>query len=240
MPIKINKLESARFGIVVANVVDNNAEFTTIDECAREHNVNLLTQRIDVGNLTRLHSLEEAGCRLMDTLVYYEKKLNKLEVTTLPIDGVKYRFAKPYDALAVGNLAQKAFQGYFGHYHADVRLDNSLADAAYVEWAETSTTSVSSTAPVLLAEAGEQIVGFLTSKHQISQKTEIILSAVHPNFQGRRLYKAMVSATVEHAHSIGNKAIFVSTQINNYAVQKAWAQLGFEHVSSLYTLHKWY
>ena len=78
MPIKINKLESTRFGIVVANVVDNEAKLSEINIAAKKQNVNLLTQRINVGNLNRFHSLEEDGYRLMDTIVFYERPVDKL------------------------------------------------------------------------------------------------------------------------------------------------------------------
>ena len=88
MPIKINKLESARFGIVVANVVDNEAKLSEINIAAKKQNVNLLTQRINVGNLTRFHSLEEDGYRLMDTLVCYQRRISKPPTTVIPIDGV--------------------------------------------------------------------------------------------------------------------------------------------------------
>ena len=88
MPIKINKLESTRFGIVVANVVDNEAKLSEINIAAKKQNVNLLTQRINVGNLNRFHSLEEDGYRLMDTLVFYKRRISKPPTTVIPIDGV--------------------------------------------------------------------------------------------------------------------------------------------------------
>ena len=34
--------------------------------------------------------------------------------------------------------------------------------------------------------------------------------------------------------------MIVSTQINNYTVQRAWVRLGFLHYRSFYTLHKWF
>ena len=241
MPIKINKLESARFGIVVANVVDNESKLSEINISAKKQNVNLLTQRINVGNLTLFHSLEEDGYRLMDTLVCYQRRISKPPTTVVPIDDVKYRFANQDDTMAVADLARGAFQSYFGHYHADTRLDNGAADAVYIDWATKSTAGVSVKAPVLLAEFGKEIVGFITFEHYSSRKkTKLLLSAVHTDFQGHGLYKALVAATFNHAQTAGTSLLSVSTQINNYAVQGVWAQLGFVHVSSLYTMHKWY
>ena len=37
-----------------------------------------------------------------------------------------------------------------------------------------------------------------------------------------------------------NERLIVSTQINNYGVQRVWARLGFIHERSTYTFHKWY
>jgi hypothetical protein len=40
--------------------------------------------------------------------------------------------------------------------------------------------------------------------------------------------------------SRGAARMMVSTQINNVAVQKVWARLGFEPNYAYYTFHKWF
>lgn len=240
MPIEINHLETARFGIVAARIVDAGASPAVIDEVARSQGVQMLTVRIEVSDLPRVHAFEQAGYRLMDTLVYYDRPLEVLPPrATLP-NGLTCRLAVPEDAPAVAAVARAGFQGYMGHYHTDPRLDDAAADAAYVEWAETSTTRVSSDTPVLLANLHGQTVGFVTLGFNSPQEAEVALNAVHPTSQGRGVYKALLVDALYWARDVGATRIVISTQINNYAVQRVWSRLCFVHCRSLYTFHKWF
>ena len=63
----------------------------------------MLTQRINVGNLTRFHSLEEDGYQLMNTLVFYQRRINKPPTSVIPIGGIKYRFANQDDTMALAD-----------------------------------------------------------------------------------------------------------------------------------------
>lgn len=239
MPIEINHLETARFGIVAARIVDAAASPAAVNEAARAQGVQMLTARIEVSDLPRVHAFEEAGYRLMDTLVYYDRPLETLPSRAALFDGLTCRFALPEDAPAVAAVARAGFQGYMGHYHADPRLDDAAADAAYVEWAENSTVRISADAPVLLANSHDQTVGFLTLRSNSSQEAEVVLNAVHPALQRRGVYRALLINAIYWAKDVGAKRIIISTQINNYAVQRAWSRLGFTHYRSLYTFHKW-
>lgn len=237
--IEINILETKRFGIVSAKIVDATASPEMIAAVAQAKGVQMLTVRVDVGDLPRVHRLEAAGYQLMDTLLYYRRELVELPLTHQLLNGLTLRQATPQDAASVAKLAREAFTGYMGHYHADPRLDRSAADAAYVEWAEMSTSRVSPEAPVLLAEISEEIVGFLTLRRNSLCEMEIALNAVQPANQGRGVYAALVTASLQLSRKSGTKQIIVSTQINNYAVQRVWSRLGFAHSKSIYTFHKW-
>lgn len=239
MPIELNDLETARFGIVAAKVVDVAASPDVIAVAAHAKGVQMLTIRVDVSDLRRVHALETAGYQLMDTLVYYRRDLTELPSTRQLANGVTLRQATSVDAASVGNLAREAFTGYMGHYHADPRLNHTAADAAYVEWAEISTSKVSPDAPVLLAEIAQTVAGFLTLRRNSPDEMEIVLNAVSPKIHGKGLYTALVTASLALALEAGAERIITSTQINNYAVQRVWSRLGFFHFRSLYTMHKW-
>lgn len=240
MPIELNALESARFGIVAARVIDAQASVAEIDAAARAKGAQMLTARVDVGDLPRVHALEEAGFRLMDTLVYYARDIGDVSDPAPSPQGVIIRPATEADATAVGDVARAAFVDYVGHYHSDPRLDNTAADAAYVEWAETSIRTADPSLPALVALQPDRVVGFLTLRLNSDVEIEIMLNAVHPEVQRRGIYRRLV----EHAISVGRAAgcslAIVSTQINNYAVQRVWSRLGFTHSRSLYTFHKWF
>lgn len=240
MPIEINGLECKRFGIVAARLTDLEAPLDAVDAAASQAGVDMLTARIDVADLRYVHALEAGGFRLMDTLLHYARKLEDLPPSPRLRQGVTVRPAQPEDAARSSDIAREGFKGYFGHYHADPRLDNAAADAAYVEWAEVSTAMITDDTPVLLVEHDHRVVGFLTLRRNHSNTFEIVLNAVHPDSQGKGLYAALVIDALRLAREAGAEKMITSTQINNYAVQRVWARLGFIHYRSVYTFHKWY
>lgn len=239
MPIEINALETARFGIIAARIIDAQATPDEIDAASRDKDVQMLTVRIEASDLTRVHAFEAAGYQLMDTLVYYGRSLDDLPPKRAEPEGISCRKGLAQDAEAVARVAHVAFAGYMGHYHSDPRLDPAAADAAYVEWAKNSTVHTSPTAPVFVAENDGQIVGFITLRHNSEDGIEIALNAVQPDQQGQGLYEVLLAYTLNHAHLTGARRVMISTQINNYAVQRVWSRLGFIHERSLYTFHKW-
>ena len=155
--------------------------------------------------------------------------------------GVSFRVATPQDAGAVGHLARVCFENYIGHYHSDPRLDSKAADAAYVEWAETSVRQAGARDPAFLALQGDDITGFLTTKTRADDAREFVLNGVHPDHQRRGLYAALLDAAARMIaeDSISEARLSISTQINNYGVQRVWARMGLVHSQSFYTFHKW-
>jgi ribosomal protein S18 acetylase RimI-like enzyme len=240
MPIELNDLETTRFGIVAARVTDVTAHPVEIDAAARAKGVQMLTTRADVGDLTRVHALEEAGYRLMDTLVYYAREVEGVADPAPSPAGEILRPATTADAPAVGQVARAAFAGYLGHYHADPRLDDAAADAAYVEWAETSIQTVGPRRPALVALQADRVVGFSTLRLNSDAEVEIVLNGVHPEIQRQGLYGRLVEHGIAAGRTAGCTSVILSTQINNYAVQRVWTRLGFTHGRSLYTFHKWF
>jgi RimJ/RimL family protein N-acetyltransferase len=240
MSLELNDLETARFGVVCARLIGDDIPLADVNATAVAANVQMITARVDVGALDRIHALEADGYRLMDTLVYYARPLEDLPAAPVLAKDVSMRLAVPADAPRVAEVARDAFQGYFGHYHADPRLDNAAADAAYVEWAETATAQCGSKEPVLIVEnktAG--VVGFATMRLNSKDESEGVLFGIHPNAQGGGLYSAFIIEAMHEGQNLGTSRMIVSTQINNYAVQRVWARLGFTHCRSLYTFHKW-
>lgn len=240
MRIEIDDLECKRFGIVAARVTDPTAAPGEIDRDAAAAGVDLLTARIDVGDHSRVHAFEAAGYRLMDTLVYHASPLDNPPDGPPLASGVTLRRATASDRAAIAALARSAFADYIGHYHADPRLDSAAASAAYVEWAETGLATATDAAPVLVAHDKGRTAGFLTLRRNRPDEFEIVLNAVHPDNRGKGLYTALVAEALRVAQAAGAGRMIVSTQINNYAAQRAWARLGFAHYRSLYTFHKWF
>ena len=237
MPVEINAQESARFGIVAARLTDPAAPLAQVNEAARALAVQMITIRVDSNELLRVQELEEDGYRLMDTLVYYGRNLaDPLKPSFAPANEI-IRNATPNDTEAVARVALAAFTAFLGHYHADVRLSATAADAVYVEWAVNSVAHCTDSRPVLVALVDGRIVGFLTLN---LDSAEIVLNAVLPEEQGKGTYGRLIDKAIETARKAGLTQLAVSTQLNNLAPQRAWVRRGFRMQRSLYTLHKWF
>ena len=240
MPIEINVLETRRFGFTCAKRTDPDAKLGAVNAAARAQRVRMISTRVDVSDLSEVHALEADGYQLMDTLVYYRRPLGPNETKPLPRQGYQIRPAVPSDAGHIRDIARKAFTGYIGHYHADPRLENTDADAAYVEWAENSIRHMADGNIALVALEGEQIIGFLTLRQNTPRQFEIVLNGVSPCHQRSGLYTNLLANACFLAHERGGAEIIISTQINNYAVQKVWSKSGMTLYGGYYTFHKWF
>lgn len=243
MALVLNELETKRFGVKCARfaITSNQLpDLALLNEQARVEGIRMVSARLDVSHLPLAHLLEDDGYRLMDSLVYYTRPNIPLPETKLLPDGLSLRRAIPEDALGVAIVAREAFKGYFGHYHVDPRLDNAAADDAYVEWAETSVSRMDNGKVALIVEAADKIVGFCTVKRLNDMDADIELSGIMPENQGGGLYSRLIEHCILLSQEMGAENTKISTQINNYAVQKVWARSGFHHERSVYTFHKWF
>ncbi|NRR29102.1 GNAT family N-acetyltransferase [Oxalobacteraceae bacterium] len=244
MQIELSPLDLQRFGVITAKAALSEAGQTgaALDWCAR-HQVALLIARCPGSDLAQVQALEQAGAYLTDTLVYYRKQKLAEHAVALPA-GYRARPATPDDAEAVELLAGQTFQGYFGHYHADPRLNPADADLVYSSWAGHSCRNRAVADAVLLIEHGEQIVAFATLKRRGEDTPEAelegVLFGVHPLHQGQRLYHALMQLAQNWAIAAGLDQMLVSTQLTNLSVQKVWCRQGFEPCGSSYTFHHWF
>jgi RimJ/RimL family protein N-acetyltransferase len=232
-------LEEARFGIRTARAEEVTAEDlpALLDFCGEE-SVQLLIARCDASDLCAAQALEEGGARLMDTIVYWERDLAKRP----PEEGLadpRVRPATRSDEAAVIAIAQESFAGYYGHYHADRRLDRAATDAAYVDWAARSLSDPSAADTVMVAEVEGAVSAFGTLKIESDGRCNYILAAVAASAGRLGLYRAIAATGIEWAAARGAPAFYSSTQIGNLAVQKVWARLGMELSGAVNTFHWW-
>lgn len=237
--ITFNEQETARFGVRCARVIDPSVPTDVINAEARKHAITFLSARVSTHDTRIVHALEDDGYRLMDTLVYYERAAAASGNEPAVNSDIHVRSASLRDAEDVGSVAGAAFAGYFGHFHADERLSDADCDAVYVDWAKNCVVSQSSSLPVLVACAGDSVVGFLAATRVSDTCADIALNAVSPKMQGRGVYHALLVAALDQIADAGIANATISTQVNNTAVQSVWCKLGFRMQRSLYTLHKW-
>jgi len=240
MIIRLSELDTMRFGIPIATAsLDAQDEILSVIKWCESKQVKMLIARCPTDEVHLIQNMEKMGFYLTDTLVYYQCQsiINNINPA---LDEYSWRLASAEDAESVERLAAKTFHGYFGHYHADSRLNKIDADLVYSSWASNSCKGGVFSDVVFLICQGKKIVAFLSMKKNDSETCEIILNGVDPLYQGKGLYTFLISLAKKWALEKKNKQILVSTQVTNIAVQKVWCRHGFEPLKSFYTLHKWF
>jgi len=235
-PAAYSALDSQRFGIrVYRGRVDSVAAASHLMQFARSAACDLLIVRCPVEAVAAAQTLERAGCFLTDTLVYYRGPTSEFEPSPAP--STRIQLCQESDRAALEAIARASFTGFFGHYHADPRLDPGAATEGYVEWAGSALADAASVA--LLSETEGQWSGFLTAKKLDAKTWEILLNGVAPEFQRRGIYAALLRDIGCRARAQGATQVLVSTQLANLAPQKVWTRAGLELAHALHTFHWW-
>lgn len=238
--VSLSALDTERFGIVTARCpLVTATELEAALAFCRERRVDLLIARCDAADYAAVHAIESAGGRLMDTLVYYARDLSD-ELPPPRPSAAMVRAFRPNDAAAVRATAAQAFTGYLGHYHTDPRLNRAKADETYADWAHRSCLSKEVAEQVLVADLSGQIVGFLTLRLNGSQEAEVVLNGVAPAAQRGGVYGRLLDGAMAWSRSRGASRLVISTQVTNFAVQRAWTRAGFAPLRSYYTFHLWF
>jgi GNAT superfamily N-acetyltransferase len=235
-PASYSALDSQRFGIrVFRGRADDVAAVLELMQFARSADLDLLIFRCPVEAVAAAQSIERAGGILTDTLVYYRGPTSCFEPS--PAASPCVRLCRETDRATLEAIARASFAGFFGHYHADPRLDPAAATEGYVQWASSALADASSV--VLVSETGGRLSGFLTAKKLDAKTWEILLNGVAPEFQRRGIYAALFREIGCRARAQGANEVLISTQLANLAPQKVWSRAGLALDHALYTFHWW-
>jgi len=237
---ELSPLDQARFGVrsARARLVNSENLPSVLDFCTANQ-VEFLVARCPTTDIAAVHAMEAAGFQLMESLLYLHFDLkthsipkNQSEVLIRPV--------QPGEVSQVGALARAAFANYYGHYHADPKLDHRKSTEVYVDWAERCCTEPAAANLVLVAEAEGQLVGFRALRVNSPLQGEFILAGVNPEFQRRGIYRAFIIEGLKWCREQGLEEVLNSTHLANVAVQRACFHAGFEPAYSWYTFHKWF
>lgn len=240
MQVSLSSIDEERFGIRTARALQVTVDsLEEVLSFCRDHNAKFLIARCLASELTAAQAMESSGFILTDTLVYY---LRNLVNTPIPTDTstVLVRPIRVGEESQVRVVAAECFRGYFGHYHADPRLDRAKCDETYVSWAVRSCMSREVADGVLVADEAGSIRGFATLRINSPEEGEGVLFGVAQMAQGHGIYRSFIVHAMQWFLSKGCTRMVVSTQITNISVQKVWTRVGFEPSHSYYTFHKWF
>jgi len=236
MKWRMSELDTARFGVPSLRADDVTREdVPQLLEVCEANNITFAIVRCSTAELTAVQLLEDAGFRLMDTVVSHLYHIDRSGLPDLQ-PPVLFRPYRPEDYAAVLDITSTAFHGYLGHYHIDPKIDPATADAIYIDWARRETEN----STVFVAEQDDRIVGYITFRLNSPEESQIVLGGVVPEAQRLGIYREFLKLGIHWGSQQGVRQVRFVTQITNVAVQRVWARLGCVLAHSDYTLHQWF
>ena len=130
------------------------------------------------------------------------------------------------------DIAFESFSNYISQYHISPQT-RTKAPLIYREWIRSNLADENIL--IICAFYKNQPVGFSTIS-LIGKAYEILLSAVKREFRSKGLYREIMRFTIENYLKI-HTPIIISTQIDNYSVQRVWSYHGFIPYYTFYNFH---
>ena len=194
---------------------------------------------------------EKSGFSLVDTNVKYgidlrRASVQKFDGSVLEGEGARYEVVRcPCDLPELVDIAKISWSRTkvaIDRFHADTGLPEKLADDVYTEWLKNSLTGELADY-VIVPRVDGKVAGFLTLKQHVDKVGYtaiglLVLAAVDPSMRGKSIYTNMISLGLRVLKR-DSEVVETGTQVTNYAVQKAWVQLGLKQVTTTYVFHKW-
>jgi hypothetical protein len=231
--------EQERFGCKTARA--EMVSFENIEsmmEFCSGNDIEFLIARTPTTDIKAAQEMEKRGFLLMDTLLYLSFFYGSTPLPSFEGEAV-VRPAGPEDLSDIQLIARQSFSGYYGHYHADERLDDEKCSEAYSSWI-TRSCRMELADEVLVAEMDGEVLGFSSLKMAGPDSAEWTLGCVSTAAQGKGVFKSLTAGVILWGAENKLKKLSASTLINTIPVLKTWQQMGFTQTHSFYTFHKWF
>ncbi len=228
-------LDSNRFGIRVERAsMGSDVPIAHAIDALRNSSAELIIVRFPAGECAVPNALIQLGETLIhaDTLVYYNIDLPALTGKA----ATNVRLAEAADLEAIRCIAAQAFSNYRAHYAANPLLPAARILEGYVEWAQSRADPSDPSSDTWLVFDDNAAAGFATCDIG-NAGVEIVLNAVHPSFERRGHYGALLRHLIHHYGQTELTRLSISTQIWNYTVQRQWSRAGLLLDSAYDTFH---
>jgi acyl dehydratase len=203
-----------------------------------ETRADVVVARIPAEQQHELARLDRVGVPYLvaDTLLYYSCDLTRYAPAPLRNAELQFREASPDDHALLNELVREIFADYRNHYSSNPLLAADLIPA-YQEWVRSYATGSDAAHRCWLASRAGEVVAFATCALHPEQVGEGVLYGVRPAAAGGGVYGDLIRFTQRTYLDAGCVRFRVSTQAQNYAVQKVWSREGFHVDEALLTLH---
>ena len=236
-----SQVESNRFGINVARLnvpLESPSSDVEIAQICSDSPADLLILRypsVRISLSQRLAELSKKYAFQADTLVYFSKNLDSKTEYYQPVDGLNFSIAGAGDKSSIQSLSQEIFQDYPNHYRSNRHFEPRLILEGYVEWALSGLEDLTKLT-VVVTTPDSKMVGFALVSFD-NDEAEIELNGIHPDFQSRGVYSALIRMVMGRLADQKIKKLSISTQVQNTRVIRAWIKAGFNLNFSLNTFH---
>ena len=237
--ISYSKVESDRFKLNIyrgkAKAIDKKA----LLNCILKNNVDIAIVRLPSQKIEEQFELDKIGFPYIcaDTLVYYKADLVKATINTIKND-IQFVAATTADKPILESLVNGIFVGYTNHYNSNPLLPKDDILNGYKEWANGYISSSDNNKITWLVKQGEEFIGFATcSFNEATSECEGVLYGVAESHSGMGIYGDIIRFTQSYFKNLNYKTMYVSTQIQNVAVQKVWMRESFFISEAFNTYH---
>ena len=233
-----SEVDSQRFGINVFRATLNEVDIENLKEQIQTDSIDLIILRLPSTTKDQHSELHQMGFQIIhaDTLVYYFCNLNS-EITPLRNE-LSFEVISAENNEILNEIVPLIFKDYTSHYASNPMLDKIKTSEGYIEWAKSYVATANPNRISWLVKNENEIIGFATcSFNQEKNECEGVLYGVMPQAAGKGVYTDIIRFTQGYFKHEGYKTMWVSTQIQNYSVQKAWIKENFQLKKAFDTYH---
>ena len=241
MNFEYSKLESDRFQKKIFKIQTQDIDVKLLQKNIIDNEADIVFLRIPSNKSNQIQKLDLLGMPYLqtDTLVYYYSDLKIYEPKELINKDVTFKIIEnsEVDKNEVRRLIPKIFRNYTNHYFSNKYLNKSDITKGYIEWVIGYCEKNEGQIAWFVKKNGLNI-GFATCS--FSKKNNIsegVLYGIDSDFSGAGLYGDIIRFTQSYFKRLGIGRMRVSTQVQNFAVQKVWSREGFFMRESLSTIH---
>jgi acyl dehydratase len=230
--------ESRRFGLRVFRGRPSGLEIKELGAELWENQVDVAFLRLPSDRMDEFPLLDQLPFPWLvaDTLVYYRCALEEVEPKPLRNLDLEFIPCTREHQDILDELVAEIFSAYRNHYTSNPFLPTTGLLTGYQEWVSSFLETPERL--VWLALLEDQPVAFATCSfdHQDSS-CEGVLFGVRPNASGRGVYGDLIRYSQAHFKKHGFREMRVSTQVQNFAVQRVWSRESYSLRESLNTIH---
>lgn len=235
--LQYSELESTRFCLNVHRGVFDDIDARSLGSYIIKNKVDVTILRIPSEKQESLTQLERLGFPYLvaDTLVYYYVDLRTYEPRPQNNSDLQFVPFNSDDNDIMNQMVEEIFSQYRNHYTSNSLLRTNLIEG-YKEWVRGYAEGVCQDKLSWLVKKKGEYIGFATCTIE-GDEAEGVLYGVRPKFSGGGVYGDIIKFTQRFFKQRGYASMKVSTQVNNYAVQKVWFRESFVMKKSLITIH---